>query len=152
MSCRDQQEQTVGDREHLYLEPLGDPPGPSSGDPTCLRWGLRGSTLLQGLGEDNQRSFQALYTANQIVNVCDPAQPETFPVAQALASRFFGQRGGESQHTIHAMGHCHIDTGRVAARGWSGEAGMPLKPWLFLKHCVTLSKFLPLLDLSSLHL
>ncbi|KAK2508946.1 LOW QUALITY PROTEIN: hypothetical protein MC885_008404 [Smutsia gigantea] len=49
--------------------------------------------MAKGLGEDNQRSFQALYTANQIVNVCDPAQPETFPVAQALASRFFGQRG-----------------------------------------------------------
>ncbi|XP_053744806.1 alpha-mannosidase 2C1 isoform X2 [Panthera pardus] len=83
--------------------------------------------IAKGLGEDNQRSFQALYTANQMVNVCDPAQPETFPVAQALASRFFGQRGGESQHTIHAMGHCHIDTAwlwpfketvRKCARSW----------------------------------
>uniref|UniRef100_A0A452TDZ4 alpha-mannosidase n=1 Tax=Ursus maritimus TaxID=29073 RepID=A0A452TDZ4_URSMA len=84
--------------------------------------------IAKGLGEDNQRSFQALYTANQMVNVCDPAQPETFPVAQALASRFFGQRGGESQHTIHAMGHCHIDTAwlwpfketvRKCARSWA---------------------------------
>ncbi|XP_023585604.1 alpha-mannosidase 2C1 isoform X2 [Trichechus manatus latirostris] len=83
--------------------------------------------IAKGLGEDNQRSFQALYTANQMVNVCDPAQPETFPVAQALASRFFGQRGGESQHTIHAIGHCHIDTAwlwpfketvRKCARSW----------------------------------
>uniref|UniRef100_A0A8C0MZU7 Mannosidase alpha class 2C member 1 n=1 Tax=Canis lupus familiaris TaxID=9615 RepID=A0A8C0MZU7_CANLF len=84
--------------------------------------------IAKGLGEDNQRSFQALYTANQMVNVCDPAQPETFPVAQALASRFFGQRGGESQHTIHAVGHCHIDTAwlwpfketvRKCARSWT---------------------------------
>uniref|UniRef100_A0A8D1L1L2 alpha-mannosidase n=1 Tax=Sus scrofa TaxID=9823 RepID=A0A8D1L1L2_PIG len=83
--------------------------------------------IAKGLGEDNQRSFQALYTANQMVNVCDPAQPETFSVAQALASKFFGQRGGESQHTIHAMGHCHIDTAwlwpfketvRKCARSW----------------------------------
>ncbi|XP_036074009.1 alpha-mannosidase 2C1 isoform X8 [Rousettus aegyptiacus] len=83
--------------------------------------------IAKGLGEDNQRSFQALYTANQIVNVCDPAQPETFPVAQDLASRFFGQRGGDSQHTIHATGHCHIDTAwlwpyketvRKCARSW----------------------------------
>uniref|UniRef100_G3SXU8 alpha-mannosidase n=1 Tax=Loxodonta africana TaxID=9785 RepID=G3SXU8_LOXAF len=83
--------------------------------------------IAKGLGEDNQRSFQALYTANQMVNMCDPAQPETFPVAQALASRFFGQRGGESQHTIHAIGHCHIDTAwlwpfketvRKCARSW----------------------------------
>ncbi|XP_074248750.1 alpha-mannosidase 2C1 isoform X2 [Saimiri boliviensis] len=83
--------------------------------------------IAKGLGEGNQRSFQALYTANQMVNMCDPAQPETFPVAQALASRFFGQRGGESQHTIHATGHCHIDTAwlwpfketvRKCARSW----------------------------------
>lgn len=68
---------------------------------------------MQGLGEDNQRSFQALYTANQMVNICDPAQPETYAAAKALASKFFGQHGGESQHTIHAMGHCHIDTGKA---------------------------------------
>lgn len=74
---------------------------------------LKYRTLLQGLGEHDQRSFQALYTANQMVNVCDPAQPETYSAAKALASKFFGQHGGESQHTIHAMGHCHIDTGRA---------------------------------------
>ncbi|XP_078189853.1 alpha-mannosidase 2C1 isoform X5 [Callithrix jacchus] len=83
--------------------------------------------IAKGLGKDSQRSFQALYTANQMVNVCDPAQPETFPAAQALASRFFCQRGGESQHTIHAIGHCHIDTAwlwpfketvRKCARSW----------------------------------
>uniref|UniRef100_H0VHR3 Alpha-mannosidase 2C1 n=1 Tax=Cavia porcellus TaxID=10141 RepID=H0VHR3_CAVPO len=83
--------------------------------------------IAKGLGKDNQRSFQALYTANQMVNVCDPARPETFPVAQALASHFFGQRGGDSQHTLHAMGHCHIDTAwlwpfketvRKCARSW----------------------------------
>ncbi|XP_037689297.1 alpha-mannosidase 2C1 isoform X15 [Choloepus didactylus] len=83
--------------------------------------------MAKGLGEDNQRSFQALYTANQMVNVCDPAQPKTFSVAQALACQFFGQHGGESQHTLHAMGHCHIDTAwlwpfeetvRKCARSW----------------------------------
>ncbi|KAK2103420.1 Alpha-mannosidase 2C1 [Saguinus oedipus] len=92
-----------------------------------LEKGIQGRTLLQGLGKDSQRSFQALYTANQMVNVCDPAQPETFPAAQALASRFFGQHGGESQHTIHATGHCHVDTAwlwpfketvRKCARSW----------------------------------
>lgn len=84
--------------------------------------------VAKGLGEDNQRSFQALYTANQMVNICDPAQPETYPAAKALASKFFGQHGGESQHTIHATGHCHIDTAwlwpfketvRKCARSWS---------------------------------
>ncbi|KAM4826308.1 alpha-mannosidase 2C1 [Thomomys bottae] len=84
--------------------------------------------IAKGLGQDNQRSFQALYTANHMVNVCDPARPETFPAAQALASRFFSQQGGESQHTIHATGHCHIDTAwlwpfketvRKCARSWT---------------------------------
>ncbi|XP_045141639.1 alpha-mannosidase 2C1 isoform X1 [Echinops telfairi] len=83
--------------------------------------------IAKGLGQDEQRSFQALHTANQMVNVCDPARPETFPAAEVLASRFFGQRGGDSQHTIHAIGHCHIDTAwlwpfketvRKCARSW----------------------------------
>lgn len=38
-----------------------------------LKKAFKSRTLSQGLGEDNQRSFQALYTANQMVNVCDPA-------------------------------------------------------------------------------
>lgn len=69
--------------------------------------------------------------------MCDPAQPETFPVAQALASKFLANVG-ESQHTIHAMGHCHIDTGRAAA-GQVGSVGVRsgledlVAPW---KHCV----------------
>lgn len=65
----------------------------------------------QLLGEENQRSFQALYTANQMVNVCDVTDPSTFPAARDLAAAIFSQRNGESQHTIHAMGHCHIDSG-----------------------------------------
>ncbi|XP_017672506.1 PREDICTED: alpha-mannosidase 2C1 isoform X2 [Lepidothrix coronata] len=79
------------------------------------------------LGEENQRSFQALYTANQMVNVCDVMDPSTFPAARDLAAAIFSQRNGESQHTIHAMGHCHIDSAwlwpyeetiRKCARSW----------------------------------
>lgn len=65
----------------------------------------------QLLGEENQRSFQALYTANEMVNVCDVTEPSTFPAARALAAAIFSQRNGQSQHTVHAMGHCHIDSG-----------------------------------------
>ncbi|XP_047937398.2 alpha-mannosidase 2C1 isoform X1 [Anser cygnoides] len=79
------------------------------------------------LGEENQRSFQALYAANQMVNVCDVTDPATFPAARDLAAAIFGQRNGESQHSIHAMGHCHIDSAwlwpyeetiRKCARSW----------------------------------
>ncbi|XP_052664162.1 alpha-mannosidase 2C1 isoform X2 [Harpia harpyja] len=83
--------------------------------------------MAQLLGEENQRSFQALYTANQMVNMCDVTDPSTFPAARDLAAAIFSQRNGESQHTIHAMGHCHIDSAwlwpyeetiRKCARSW----------------------------------
>uniref|UniRef100_A0A663MFH8 alpha-mannosidase n=1 Tax=Athene cunicularia TaxID=194338 RepID=A0A663MFH8_ATHCN len=83
--------------------------------------------MAQLLGEENQRSFQALYTANQMVNVCDVMDPSTFPAARDLAAAIFSQRNGESQHTIHAVGHCHIDSAwlwpyeetiRKCARSW----------------------------------
>uniref|UniRef100_A0A8C3PNG6 alpha-mannosidase n=1 Tax=Calidris pygmaea TaxID=425635 RepID=A0A8C3PNG6_9CHAR len=83
--------------------------------------------MAQLLGEENQRSFQALYTANQMVNVCDVSDPSTFPAARDLAAAIFSQRNGESQHTIHAVGHCHIDSAwlwpyeetiRKCARSW----------------------------------
>ncbi|MBN3307873.1 MA2C1 mannosidase, partial [Amia calva] len=79
------------------------------------------------LGESEQRGYQALYTANEIVNLCDPTDPGTFPAARKLAQRFFSQRNGQSQHTAHAMGHCHIDSAwlwpyeetiRKCARSW----------------------------------
>ncbi|KFO82043.1 Alpha-mannosidase 2C1, partial [Cuculus canorus] len=83
--------------------------------------------MAQLLGEENQRSFQALYTANQMVNVCDVTDPSTFPAARDLAAAIFSQRNGKSQHTIHAVGHCHIDSAwlwpyeetiRKCARSW----------------------------------
>ncbi|KFU93081.1 Alpha-mannosidase 2C1, partial [Chaetura pelagica] len=83
--------------------------------------------MAQLLGEENQRSFQALYTANQMINVCDVTDPSTFPAARDLAAVIFSQRNGQSQHTIHAMGHCHIDSAwlwpyeetiRKCARSW----------------------------------
>ncbi|XP_075432236.1 alpha-mannosidase 2C1 isoform X2 [Ascaphus truei] len=79
------------------------------------------------LGEENQRSFQALYVANQMVNLCDVTDPSTFSAARSVSSTFFSQKNGDSQHIIHAMGHCHIDTAwlwpyeetiRKCARSW----------------------------------
>lgn len=63
------------------------------------------------LGEGEQRGYQALFTANEMVNLCDPFDPRSFSKAHSLAHNFFSQRNGESQHTAHAMGHCHIDSG-----------------------------------------
>jgi len=65
----------------------------------------------QELGEGEQRGYQALFTVNEMVNLCDPADPSSFSKARSMAHKFFSQRNGESQHTVHAMGHCHIDSG-----------------------------------------
>lgn len=65
----------------------------------------------QELGEGEQRGYQALFIVNEMVNLCDPSDPRSFSKAQSLARNFFSQRNGQSQHIVHAMGHCHIDSG-----------------------------------------
>lgn len=83
--------------------------------------------IVKILGEGEQRGFQALFTANEMVNLCDPANPSSFAAARSLAQKFFAQKNGESQHVVHAMGHCHIDSAwlwpyeetiRKCARSW----------------------------------
>ncbi|KAG8440360.1 hypothetical protein GDO86_006202 [Hymenochirus boettgeri] len=83
--------------------------------------------MAKCLGVDNQRSFQALYVANQMVNACDVTDPSTYANVKKISSDFFSQKNGESQHIIHAMGHCHIDSAwlwpydetiRKCARSW----------------------------------
>ncbi|XP_053320714.1 alpha-mannosidase 2C1 [Spea bombifrons] len=83
--------------------------------------------LARLLGEDNQRSFQALYVANQMINLCDVNDHSSFGAVHKLSSSFFSQKNGDSQHVICAMGHCHIDSAwlwpyeetiRKCARSW----------------------------------
>uniref|UniRef100_A0A8C9SHG0 alpha-mannosidase n=1 Tax=Scleropages formosus TaxID=113540 RepID=A0A8C9SHG0_SCLFO len=83
--------------------------------------------IVKFLGEDNQRGYQALFTVNEMVNLCDPANPSSFLGTHSLAQKFFSQKNGESQHTVHTMGHCHIDSAwlwpyeetiRKCARSW----------------------------------
>ncbi|XP_076863631.1 alpha-mannosidase 2C1 [Brachyhypopomus gauderio] len=83
--------------------------------------------IVKLLDEGDQRGYQALFTANEMVNLCEPTDPSTFSSAQSLAQKFFSQRNGQSQHIMHAMGHCHIDSAwlwpyeetiRKCARSW----------------------------------
>lgn len=85
----------------------------------------------QELGEGEQRGYQALFTVNEMVNLCDPSDPASFPKARARANVFFSQRNGDSQHTAHAMGHCHIDSGLFKVILESAEK---YKPFFFLMH------------------
>lgn len=66
--------------------------------------------IVKELGEEQQRSYQCLFTVNEMVNLCDPSDRSTYPKTHSLAQAFFNQHNGQSQHTVHAMGHCHIDS------------------------------------------
>lgn len=39
---------------------------------------------------------------------------QSYDAAQILSDKFFKTKNREGQHTVHAMGHCHIDSG-----GWN---------------------------------
>uniref|UniRef100_A0A1A8PFM4 alpha-mannosidase n=1 Tax=Nothobranchius pienaari TaxID=704102 RepID=A0A1A8PFM4_9TELE len=115
--------------------------------------------IVKELGEGEQRGYQALFTANEMVNLCDPSDPSSFSKAHSLAHKFFSQHNGESQHTVHAMGHCHIDSAwlwpyeetiRKCGRSWVTAAQQFewVKNWypgLFTKiqHYVKRGQFIP---------
>ncbi|XP_005089580.1 alpha-mannosidase 2C1 [Aplysia californica] len=84
--------------------------------------------IAKELPDTNQRGFQALYTVNNMINTIDFEDRSTLEVAKGLAKKFFSQKNGDSQHTLYAMGHAHIDTAwlwpyaetiRKCARSWS---------------------------------
>lgn len=78
-------------------------------------WQHAVSIVPQELGEGEQRGYQALFAVNEMVNLCDPSDPTSFLKAHSLAQTFFSQHNGQSQHAIHAMGHCHIDSGSTTS-------------------------------------
>ncbi|KAK5610189.1 Alpha-mannosidase 2C1 [Crenichthys baileyi] len=106
--------------------------------------------IVKELGEGEQRGYQALFTANEMVNLCDPFDPSSFSKAHSLAHKFFRQRNGESQHTVHAMGHCHIDTAwlwpyeetiRKCGRSWVTVVGLMEKNPEFVFTCSQAQQF-----------
>jgi alpha-mannosidase len=66
--------------------------------------------LTRFLPEDSNRSYQALYVANDIVNTVVLDNRESYRQAHTKAESFFAQKNGETQHTVVAVGNCHIDT------------------------------------------
>nr|XP_058950713.1 alpha-mannosidase 2C1-like isoform X3 [Pocillopora verrucosa] len=74
--------------------------------------------LAKNLSQENPRAFQALYTANDIVNACQNLSNDgSLQRAHEIATRFFKQTNGESQHQVHAVGNCHIDCGAATGVG-----------------------------------
>ncbi|XP_027029258.2 alpha-mannosidase 2C1 [Tachysurus fulvidraco] len=106
--------------------------------------------IVKVLGEGDQRGYQALFTANEMVNLCDPNNPSTFSSARNLAQKFFRQKNGQSQHIVHAMGHCHIDTAwlwpyeetiRKCARSWVTAVRLMEKNPEFIFTCSQAQQF-----------
>ncbi|XP_071483559.1 alpha-mannosidase 2C1-like [Diadema antillarum] len=84
--------------------------------------------IVKNIPEDDQRSFQALYTVNKMVNACDTDKLETYVAAREICQKFLAQRNGDGVHNIHACGNAHIDsawlwpyaeTKRKVARTWA---------------------------------
>ncbi|XP_066524177.1 alpha-mannosidase 2C1 [Hoplias malabaricus] len=106
--------------------------------------------IVKTLGEEEQRGYQALYTVNEMVNLCDPANPSSFSSARNLAQKFFSQKNGQSQHVVHAMGHCHIDSAwlwpyeetiRKCARSWISAIRLMEKNPEFIFTCSQAQQF-----------
>nr|CAB3263608.1 alpha-mannosidase 2C1 [Phallusia mammillata] len=85
--------------------------------------------ITKSLADDCQRGLDALYTGNEIINLLVSANfsADAYQAAHIRAKQFFSQTNAPSQHVVHAIGHCHIDsawlwpyaeTVRKCARSW----------------------------------
>jgi alpha-mannosidase len=66
--------------------------------------------MAKHLPQDAPRAGQALFAANQMVNVCNLEDRSTWPGARAIAAEFLKARNGDGQHNLSAIGHAHMDT------------------------------------------
>lgn len=69
-------------------------------------------TLMKGLAEhipNTPRRLRALHIANDVVNVVDVADPETYSKGRQIASKFLLAQNGSDQSRVVAMLHSHID-------------------------------------------
>ncbi|GBC03648.1 hypothetical protein RclHR1_05230010 [Rhizophagus clarus] len=89
--------------------------------------------MAKEIPNDTVRSAQALYIANNIVNVFRPGDNKTILEGRKIAQEFLKNKNGSTQHKLTAVGHCHIDTAwlwpfdetkRKVARSWSTQVGL----------------------------
>ena len=54
-----------------------------------------------------------MLAANDIINelVKSDFSRESYKAAKVISNRFFSVHLNKTNHTLHCMGHCHIDTG-----------------------------------------
>ncbi|KAI9003260.1 alpha-mannosidase 2C1-like protein [Gaertneriomyces semiglobifer] len=91
--------------------------------------------IVKEVGEGTQLSWDALRTADQIVNTFRNDTPATIAEARRISTEFFKKRTdfGYQQHVMTAVGNCHIDTAwlwpfdetkRKAARSFATQCGL----------------------------
>ncbi|XP_077973179.1 alpha-mannosidase 2C1-like [Styela clava] len=68
--------------------------------------------LAKSLPEDSQRSTEALYSANEIINILVKSKfsEQGYTNARDISKKFFTTKTRDGEHIVHAMGHCHIDS------------------------------------------
>ncbi len=76
-----------------------------------LMWDLKIIADMAGeLPANTPRGGQALFAANQIVNIVDLDDRNTWPAARKVAAEYLSARNGDGQMNLSAIGHAHIDT------------------------------------------
>ena len=76
-----------------------------------LFWDLKViADMAEELGNNNPRGAQALFAANQMVNLIRYEDRETWKAAREVARTYFSCKTGEGQMDISAIGHAHLDT------------------------------------------
>ena len=66
--------------------------------------------MAKEIPNDTVQSVQALYIANNIVNVFQRGDNESIIEGRRVAKEFLKNKNGSTQHRLTAVGHCHIDT------------------------------------------
>ncbi|KAJ2082492.1 Glycoside hydrolase, 38 vacuolar alpha mannosidase [Coemansia sp. RSA 988] len=98
-------------------------------------WGLHHNfeiilAMAKHLPQNSSRSWQALATANEIVNIYNAGDQKSIAAGHALSSKFLAAKGGDANHQVYAIGNCHIDTAwlwpydetkRKIARSWATQ-------------------------------
>ena len=82
------------------------------------------------VNKQSNRSEIAMKTANSIMDIVKPSDPNTYALAKKLTTNYLNDKNSPSQHQIYAIGHCHIDTAwlwdfettrKKTARSWSTQ-------------------------------
>lgn len=65
--------------------------------------------LANTLPPESQRAGDALRTANEMVNLILPEDPDTYFAAKVLSEAFLSETAADSVHQLSAIGHAHLD-------------------------------------------